>query len=109
MRFKILKVHRKYAVHAPYMHCTKLLINKFIKKYSDEQNIFTYSCTSLYSACTVLCTVHVWCIKKKILHLWCLFGACTVLVQCIHDQGYSKEEQQTRSPIANSNGCGLVL
>ena len=75
-----------YTVHAPHMCCTKLLINKFMKEHLTGQNIFTYSCTSLYSACMV----NVWCFvgcmyvactgKKRALcgatlvHVWCMYS-----------------------------------
>ena len=60
-----------------------------------RQNMFTYSCTSLYSACVV----QVWCMYgENTTIVRCLLGACLVLVWCVHDQEYSKEEQETRTP-----------
>ena len=47
----------------------------------------------LYGACKVL----VRCLYgEKPTIVQCFFGACVVHVWCIHDQDYSKEEQQTR-------------
>ena len=49
----------------------------------------------MYSVIYSACSVHK---EETTTIVQYLFGACTVHVRCIHDQSYSKEEQQTRPP-----------
>ena len=113
--YKIFKIHCTYnTLHAPYMHCTKLLINEFYKRTIDATKYFYLRLYKLVQCMCGACMVHVWCRYGAYMVLYrvhvgcmygenigivqCLFGASTVHVRCIHDQDYSKQEQQTRPP-----------
>ena len=68
----------KYTIYAPYIHCTKLLINKFIRIHLTQQTYFYLYLYTLVQcmcgACMVLCMIHVGCMYGKKQH-------CLVLVR----------------------------
>ena len=67
---------KKCTLHTPYLHHTCTVQSSSLKIWSKNtwhnKNIFTYSYTSLYSACVV--------------YVWCMYGAflgfCTLQIIC---------------------------
>ena len=105
-------MHCTYTLHAPYIHCTKLLISEFYKRTIDTTKYFYLKLYKLvqymYGVYMVLCRVHVGCMygKKRALfgatlvHVWCRYGAFMTKIIL------KKNNKPVHLP--NSNGSGLV-